>query len=546
MNSEEAPHVVETPGGLSVRYRGRLLYSERDPARLPRRTALSADPGPARLLLVCSPLLWYGLPELLQRAGPGSVALCVEADPSLARLSREKAPPGLLDDPRVVFLEARDAEEAVSRARSLGSFRSCSRLDLSGAASLNAGLYARMASLLSAEIESLWRSRAALTVFGRLWARNIMDNIAALPELELRAFPRFEGPAVICGAGPSLEEALPFIAANRERISVLACDTALGPMLTEGVKPDLVVCLEAQIHNLADFVPLGRTAMPLAADLSSHPASFRALHGPKHLSFVRLAPSPFLGRVAALGSALGLPWLELPPLGSVGVHAAYLARSLASGPLFATGLDFSFEVGKTHARGSPSLLAEERRLERLCRWPGQYAVSFRTRTTWAPCPALGDGRRLLSDPILLSYATLLREVSGGSGPALYDIRGRGPDIGARPIGLGQAAALLGGEARSLPGPALAPRPPDLRVGLASFLEEELLRLDRLTAALKGRSTHPESDLAGLLANSDYLYWSFPDAERAGALPQDFLNRLLPEIEYWSWRLRALAASLPRD
>ncbi len=541
MSSEEAPHVVQTPGGLSVRYRGRSLYSERDPARLPRRTALAADTGPGRLLLVCSPLLWYGLPELLERAGPGSTALCLEADPQLARLSLEMAPEGLLEDPRVAFMETADPQAAVRRVHELGRFRSCMRIDLSGAASLNAALYRRIAALLSADIESAWRSTAALSVFGRLWARNIFDNLAAIPDLAIQGFPRFEGSLVVCGAGPSLEEAMPFIAAQRESLAVVACDTALGPLLEAGIEPDLVVCLEGQIHNLSDFLPLGGRTIPLAADLSSHPTSFHAVRGPKHLSFVRLAASPFLERVSALGSRLGLPWIEMPPLGSVGVHAVHLARRLAPGPLFATGLDFSFEAGKTHARGSPALRAEQARMLRLSRWQGQYAASFRARTQEAPCPPLSDGRLLLSDPILLSYAALMREACGGPGPAMYDIRGRGPDIGARPLDLGAAARLLGEEARRSPGghrlrPRHGPPAQDTALEVAAFLSAEAGRLKRLRSALKGAEAISETELSCRLSDSDFLYWSFPDAGRASSLAQDFLNRIVPEIEYWSWRL----------
>ena len=92
MSDTEAPLVFETQGGLSVRYRGRLLYSAREPGRLPRRIAAACDPGPGRLHLVTSPLLWYGLGELLAAMGPGSAALCVEADPLLAELARSRLP----------------------------------------------------------------------------------------------------------------------------------------------------------------------------------------------------------------------------------------------------------------------------------------------------------------------------------------------------------------------------------------------------------------------------------------------------------------------
>jgi hypothetical protein len=41
--------------------------------------------------------------------------------------------------------------------------------------------------------------------------------------------------------------------------------------------------------------------------------------------------------------------------------------------------------------------------------------------------------------------------------------------------------------------------------------------------------------------SDYLWWGFPDQDRAAELPQDFLNRLVPQVEFWSDRIARLVA-----
>ena len=562
MREEEAPLVLETPGGLSVSYRGRLLYSGREPAKIPRAVARACDPGPARLLLAASPLLWYGLPELLETMGEGSAVLCVEADPALAALARERMPPELARDPRVAFLAGASAEEAASIAAALGSFRACSLVPISGGESLNDQAYRDMAALLSSRFEADWRNRAALMTLGHRWAGNIFDNLASLANLDIREFPRFVGAVVVCGAGPSLEDALPFMAAQkaRGRIAVVACDTALGSLLASGIDPDLVVCLEAQAHNLADFTCLGARSIPLAADLSAHPASFRAVRGPKLLSFVRITRSPFLERVAAVLEASGLPYRELPPLGSVGVHAARLAMELTGGPILAAGLDFCFEAGKTHARGCPSLLAEERKLSRLSRWAGQFAYSFRERSVGlgGEAAAAGGRSRLLSDPVMLTYAALMREAalsdSGGralpggpgggaraGGPRLYDIRGRGPELGMRRITLAEAEAVAEAPPRGGAAEARAPRPaaPRAEGAVRLFLEGEAARLEALREALRGGGARSRGDLARLVSEVDYLYWSFPDRGRAGELAQDFLNRLVPSLEYWSSRIGGL-------
>ncbi len=547
MSDEEAPLVLQTPGGLSVSYRGRLLYSARDPSSLPRRLAAACDPEPGRLHLVPSPLLWYGVAELLSAMGPRSALLCVETDPALAALARASLPPELAGDERIAFVEASSPEQAVEAAKRLGAFRACRLTPLSGGQALDAAAYAAMAAALSSEFEASWRNRAALMMLGPLWARNIFANMAALPEIAPSPLPHFRGAAVVCGAGPSLEAALPLLA--RLRPTVIACDTALGTLMAAGIEPDLVVCLEGQAHNLADFTCLGSRPAALAADLSSHPATFRSVRGPKHLSAVRITPSPFLSRAEAALAKAGVPFLSLPPLGSVGVHAVHMTRLLASGPLLAAGLDFSFEAGKTHARGCPSLLAEERRLNRLTRWPGQFAVSFRDRTM-ALSRGAGGAADLLSDPILLSYAAILAGMGEGEGRRkggegdLYDLRGAGPSIGGRRISIGEAESLLRSTGSGTRDAAAGGFDPiKASVQIRAFLEDELGRLEELRLSMRGMSPLSRQAFRRLVLESDYLCWGFPDQERARELPQDFLNRLVPQVEYWARRLTQLSAGV---
>ena len=560
MSDDRAPHVFETPGGFSVSHRGRLLYSGRDPARLPRRLGSACDPGPSRLHLIPSPLLWYGVPELLAAMGPGSALLCVETDPSLAELARSHMPPELVADERAVFLESSSPEEILDVARSMGVFRTCVLVALSGGQSPAMPVCSAVAAALAADFEASWRNRAALMILGHRWARNIFDNIAAIPAIAPVALPHFPGAVIVCGAGPSLEEALSLITqarSTRRTLGVIACDTALGTLLAAGIEPDLVVCLEGQAHNLADFTCLGTRRTTLVADLSSHPAGFHAVRGPKSLTFVRITPSLFLARLEAAFMEAGLRFQAMPPLGSVGVHAVHVAGLLSHGPILAAGLDFSFEPGKTHARGCPSLLAEERRLTRLTRWPGQYAASFRDRTialdedaviSKAAVPA-GETPRTLSDPILLSYASLMADRFGDGG--LYDLRSRGPSIGGRRVSLAEAESFLS-TSNAEPAPALGgvsglgsvPFDADRASKvLAAFLRDEVRRLDSVRLSMHGTAPLERGDFRRLVSESDYLWWGFPDQERARELPQDFLNRLVPQVEFWSRRVAALSASM---
>lgn len=539
----DGPEVLETGGALNVRYRGRLLYPERGPLSLASRTAAAAELGPDRLYLLPSPLLWYGIPELLDRIGEGSALLCLEEDPGLAALAQRHLPPSLRGEPRLGFLASSDPERALAASRALGRFRRVILLRMSGGEALHREAYGQVAARLQAEFAAYWRSQASLMSMGRLWARNIFRNLAALPDLALAPPPSFPGALAVCGAGPSLEGGLAFLAQESAagRLGILTVDTALGSLLQAGVRPDLVVCLEGQAHNLSDFVPGAGSGIALLSDLSSHPASTGILGGPVSLSSVAITPSPFLERLWGGLRARRLPFLECPPLGSVGVHSLHLARRLARGPILALGLDFAFEVGKTHARASPSLLDEERRLDRLHPWPRQAGAAWKEGVR-------ATGKGLRTDPVLSSYAALLQDEAGKPGPRVYDLRDRGLDLGLPWLDLGEASRLL----ESLGTPSLGETAPalpsmDVRRSFAKgILGEELARLDTLEAAMKGRLSLPGEAFAALVEESDYLLWPLPDGYRLASLAQDLLNRLLVEVQYWRWKLGDVEAFLDEE
>jgi|GEM_PF-815713 len=559
--SGSLPELVETAGDSNVKYQGRLLYSERGPLFAARRAAAAAERGPARLYLVPSPGLWYGIPELLSTMERGSALLCVEAENSLMPLELEHMPQELralvrpdgspLPGSPFAFIRAENEGDIENAARALArslslSFRRCVLISLCGGAGFHAGLYRGAASRINALCEAHWRSKAALLSMGRLWARNIFRNLASLPDIAPEPPPHL-GPCIVCGAGPSLESSLPFIASEQKagKLAVVACDTALSPLIDYGIEPDLLVCLEGQAYNLADFTIAGKRPVRLMADLSSHPCTFTAPAGPKFLSFVRIIDSGFLDRISALLSAFYPGSMECPPLGSVGVHALHIARRLSDGPLFIAGLDFCYETGKTHARGSPSLRTALASQNRLSRWPGQYSSSMRALES--PLGPFSRSRGIITDPGLASYAALLADELAGPGPAVWDLRGGGLPLGIKSIDFDSARALLRGAAAAKSenaaargtaallaqtGPGLSER----HAAAAAFIDGEISKLTSMEAPLKGRAPFDRGEFCASILSSDYLIWSFPDSDRLFELPQDMLNRILVEIEYWIWKL----------
>ena len=527
---ESPPLVVEAAkGGFSVVYRGIALYSRVDPRSAPERTAASAEIRPETLYIVPSPLLGYGLETLLGRIPASSAVLALEADSGLAELSAERLSPEVKDHPQFRFLSG--ASLTYRDIRDLGRFRRCVEISLSFGRKLHGEAYDALLRFVEAEIARYWRNRMTMIHMGRLWTRNIVRNLARLGDVDLRSPQPWDAPVVVCGAGPSLDLACPWLIRERSRVRVLACDTAVGALAARGLAPDAVVCLEGQIHNLKDFLPSGGAEVPLFADITSHPSSFRAVRGPKILTITRFEELMFLDRL----EALPLPALRLPPLGSVGVLALRLSRALTDGPVFLAGLDFSYPPGRTHARGATAIRTEELRQSRLYRANAQWRATFApgTKTT-------ANGER--TDSVLSSYAALLcRETADDS--RVLDIRASGLDLGLRRISLGGASDFLDQAVgkRTLPPFRIGPAQDGaaLSAVAASFLEGERARVLRLLEVLRSA---PE-ELSAVVAECDWIYSWFPDEHRVGKLPGDVRNRLLAEALDWERRFgEALEAS----
>ncbi len=533
------PELIEAPGGPALRFHGRALYSERDPRSLPERSARSFDARPGTLVVCPSPLLGYGLDSLLSRLDRDSLLLCVEAEPALLELSLRSLPREILDDPRVTVSALHPDGSLGGRLPDLSRVRRAALLPLSGGYALHRGLYDAFVASLQSEMRRRLSNRATLTAMGRLWTRNLVRNIPLLararPLAELQEAARGK-PIALLGAGPSLEAAFGPVARAGRGAFVVVVDTALSALMGAGVVPDAVVCLEAQVHNAADFIGNACLPCPLVADLTSHSAPLRFARNGLHFVASDFAPLALLSRMRAAGL---LPE-ELPPLGSVGVAALRIALAIGdpSMPVTVAGLDFSFERGKTHARGSAphaAALSSSWRLAESSAW--RASVRPGTRAFADP----RSGKSLIEDPALSGYAALFRMEAEAFSSGLRDMRSQGADLGLRRPSPGEDPFLpLGSPRGVLPLSAVAA--PDRSV-LKDFVEGELDAVARLRRGLSGEAPLSEEELRSSLAAEDYLYVHFPDGGGDPIMERHFLARVSVEADSFIPRLERAAAAL---
>jgi len=524
---DTGPLLVDTGRGLSIRYGGKWLYSSRDPLAAPLAAARAADVLPDTLYVVPSPCLCYGVRELAERLPASSAVLLIEADEGLAGIARRALDETGTDGAVASPADCVEAYKALESGATPRRFRRAVTMRLSGGRALHEEAYRRSLAAIDADISIRFRNRLSLVRMGRLWTKNVISNLGSMDWESVGPLSSRGRPVVACGAGPSLDGAIPALRRLGERVFVLACDTAAGALSKAGIVPDAIVCLEGQVYNLEDFLPLDGVPARLVVDLTSHPSSYRAASGPLTLTLSEYTESAFLSRLMAAG----LPITAVPPLGSVGVLAIRVARELG-GPVAVAGLDFAFRQGATHCAGSPSDLRSRRSETRLRKGDAAWAASFRDG-----CERKDDGS--LTDPALSMYASLAAAEFIDSGRAYGDLRGGfGAPLPIPPVNEGWLEAMAAAHEGDGGGKAIgySADPAVCRDNAATFLAGELARAEKVAATL--RTGSGDGELRALLADADFLYAHFPDPERVVDLEGDALRRVAAEASYWSGRLEA--------
>jgi SAM-dependent methyltransferase len=154
-------------------------------------------------------------------------------------------------------------------------------------------------------------------------------------------------PAIVVGAGPSLDRNLPDIAAYRDRALIIAADTSLRPLLAAGIHPDLVVALdptETNARHLTELPPCPGTF--LVAEGSLDPEALPHFAG--RTFFFNVSdhhPWPWL-------RSLGVSRGRLRAWGSVLTTAFDLALTMDCDPIVFAGADLAFTDGRPYARGT--------------------------------------------------------------------------------------------------------------------------------------------------------------------------------------------------
>lgn len=243
--------------------------------------------------------------------------------------------------------------------------------------------------------------RNTRSMFTEEWITNIAAN---LPFLGSRNSwdvlgERFAGkPAILVGAGPSLDRNIKDLARARDKALIVATHSAVKPLVKAGIIPDLVAIVESQKldYYFEDVEYLGEMVL-LASPLT-------------HWSHMGVGFKGFLG--LSLEGNVAADWLRLAygekpqrSGGSVACAAFSVMHGLNCDPLIFVGMDLAYSGNRSHAGESLAgccdfeLDSEKKNLTRICR----LGVHEKINVPFERAPAWGGNGEVLAHPVYSQF-----------------------------------------------------------------------------------------------------------------------------------------------
>ena len=546
---DEGPRLIDRSGGTSIVYKNKDLYgsgaAQNSAVRRAQRFKLTDN----TLYVLASPLLWYGVADIMGRLPGSSHVLALENDTDLASVSRDCMPAVFAHNPHLTFIHPVLPESVYAAVKKIGvqSFRRVQLITLNAGYRLHNSAYSRIQKLLEEEIQQFWLNKYTLMHMLPLWLKNVFSNFARFPSLSaltpvISSLPESNLPVVVAGAGPSFDEIIPFLRKHRTKFFLLAVDTAYSPLIKTGIRPDAVVAQEAQFFNLYDFIPRPILDIPLIADITSFPGVLKLSNGTIHMFSTRFAEISLFDRLDEYGFTLE----SIPPMGSVGSTAVELALRISEGPVLFTGIDFSFFPGKTHMKESPQHL---RLLQCSRRFNSLIDLSALGTPGVRYAPSGGRSERLLTTTTLERYAQNFNRYFGGN-PRLYRIQSSGMLLDVQTVDTSAAASILTDWKGTSPASTVSEDPQAFETDrIKAFLENEGKLLDEIYSAgrsyLQGRSD--EAFVGRLLSKinqCEYLFLAFPDTGiRLEKLEPNLIKRILVYAGHYLQQIKASLSGL---
>ncbi len=245
-------------------------------------------------------------------------------------------------------------------------------------------------SVHSAILETIERKFSDMLTrlhFQNLWTKNILKNTTNIADYPSAS--GFEGAlkgfnALIVAAGPTLNIHIEAIKQNREGLFIIAADTALGCLSTNGIVADVVITMDAGIYNVYDFIYNKLDFHYLFTDIISQPSVFKINKDKSNI--VLFSSNENSSLIKHIEQKLGINIQRLNASFTVATAAIELANYLGVDNAVLIGFDNSFPNYERHAKHTLSFDYSLLRSNRLNTMDSMYFDTIRGQSDMETYP----------------------------------------------------------------------------------------------------------------------------------------------------------------
>lgn len=187
--------------------------------------------------------------------------------------------------------------------------------------------------------------------FSKVWLNNTVFNIAQTNKSDIYLLSDLENKfrsqtALIIGAGPSLNENIDKIIANRNKFAIIAVNKVARYLIQKGIIPDFIVCLDARnmdktLGGLETFLSRVNCIMDSRADYRVHNKGFNKI-------FYTFSDTDFIMTKLAKYNK-NIKFTECG--GTAATLALISAVKMGFSKIVAVGLDLAFKDNEIYSNG---------------------------------------------------------------------------------------------------------------------------------------------------------------------------------------------------
>lgn len=273
-----------------------------------------------------------------------------------ALLSSEHAE-DLFYDPQVIVRYISDPKQLHGHLEELVATYSCDRIEVTAIERYHKKKKHRFNQmrLKLFRLSAVYHAMLTEVLYAHKMLINLLRNIRRWPGSFLAGGfkGKFYGiPAVVCGAGPSLQASLPHLKKIEDRALIIAGGSTIAALSHQGIQPHLGIALDPNAEEFERVKIASSYEMPLIYATRLQPDVFNALNGERgYLVTDTGGPCEryFEKQMEIEGEAVG-PKLGVEAL-SVTTLAIAFAVEMGCNPIFLNGIDLAYTGTQRYAEG---------------------------------------------------------------------------------------------------------------------------------------------------------------------------------------------------